>query len=317
MIYSRITGTGSYVPEKVLTNFDLEKIVDTSDEWIQTRSGIKERHIIAEDQTVSDMAEIASQRAIEMSGIDVGKIDLIIAATLTAEYACPSVACLIQDRLGLKNCPAFDINVGCSGFVYGLDIADQYIKNGKIKTVLFVASEALSKVTDWNDRSTCVLFGDGAGAVVIQADTKPGIRSTHIHADGSLNEMLIAPSPSYPFLGAPYIHMKGNELFKVAVTKLGDMVTQTLKENDIDGSDIDWLVPHQANLRIINAVAKRIKLPLEKTILTIHKYGNTSASSIGLALDDGVRSGKIKPGDTVLMEAFGAGLTWGSVLLDF
>ncbi len=317
MSYSKITGTGSYVPEKVLTNFDLEKMVDTSDEWITKRTGIKERYIIAEDQTVSDMAEIASRRAIEMAGIDVAKIDMIIAATFTGEYATPSVACVVQSRLGLKNCPAFDISVGCSGFIYGLDIADTYIKNGKAKTILFVAGEALSKITDWTDRSTCVLFGDGAGAVVIQADTKPGLRSSHIHADGSLYEMLYAPRHQYPFLGKPYVHMGGNELFKVAVKRLGEMVTKTLAENHITGDDIDWLVSHQANLRIINAVAKRISLSREKIILTIQKYGNTSASSIGLALDDGVRSGKIKPGDTVLMEAFGAGLTWGSVLLDF
>lgn len=317
MVYSRIIGIGSYLPEKVLTNFALEKMVDTTDKWIVERTGIKERHIIADDEKLTDMVEIAAKRAIDSAGIDKDKIDLIIVATITSDFITPSVACILQQSFGIKNCPAFDINAACSGFIYGLSIADQYIKNGLAKHVLLVAAEALSKITDWQDRSTSVLFGDGAGAVVLKADNKPGIRSTHLYADGSYQQLLYAKNALYGVNESPYIKMQGNELFKIAVIKLSEVVQEALDYNNIDISHIDWLVPHQANLRIIKAVAKRIKLPMERVILTIQEHGNTSAASVPLALDEGVRSGKINHGDTLVMEAFGAGLVWGSALVDY
>lgn len=315
MTYSKIVGTGSYVPDRVLTNADLEKIVDTTEEWIIQRTGMKERHIIAENQTLSDMATMAAKRAIEAAAIDKKDIDLVICGTIAGDYITPSVACLMQKNLELQSCPAFDMSAGCSGFMYGLSVADQYLKTGMAKTVLLVACEALSKLTDWTDRSTCVLFGDGAGAVILQRSDEPGIYSTEIGADGNYNQLLTVASPLYPKFGDPYVRMKGNELFKIAVTKLGDAATNMLKNNDMDVSHVDWLVPHQANLRIIKSVAKRIKLPMEKVMLTIQDHGNTSAASVPLALDAGVKSGKIKPGDVVLMDAFGAGLTWGAALV--
>ncbi|MCK4870285.1 MAG: ketoacyl-ACP synthase III [Gammaproteobacteria bacterium] len=316
MTFARIIGTGSYMPERILTNADLEQMVDTTDQWILDRTGIRERRIIAEDQKVSDLAEIAAKRALEASGTKAVDIDLVIVASATSELIFPSLACLIQQRLGIGDCPAFDINAACTGFIYQLDVANQFIKNGSAKNVLLVAAEGLSKVVDWDDRATCVLFSDGAGAVVLTADSKPGIRSTHIHADGTYSELLYAPSGRYGD-DPPHIRMKGNDVFKVAVTKLGAVVTEALQANNLVVDDIDWLVPHQANLRIIKATAKRIHLPMERVILTIEKQGNTSAASVPLALDTGVREGKIKAGDTVLMEAFGAGFTWGSALVDF
>ncbi len=317
MVYSRIIGIGSYLPEKVLTNFVLEKMVDTTNEWIVERTGIKQRHIIANNEKLTDMVEIVAKRAIENSGIGKNKIDLIIVATITSDFITPSAACILQQSLGIKNCPAFDINAACSGFIYGLSIADQYIKNGSAKHVLLVAAEALSKMTDWHDRSTCILFGDGAGAVVIGADNKPGVRSTHLYSDGRYHQLLYARSPLYKSNESPYIKMHGNELFKIAVIKLSEVVQEALDFNNIDISQVDWLVPHQANLRIIKAVAKRIKLPMERVILTIQEHGNTSAASVPLALDAGISSGKIKQGDTLVMEAFGAGLVWGSALVDY
>jgi 3-oxoacyl-[acyl-carrier-protein] synthase-3 len=317
MVYSRIIGVGSYLPEKILTNFALEKMVDTTNEWIVERTGIKQRHIIANNEKLTDMVEIAAKRAIENSGIDKAKIDLIIVATITSDFITPSAACILQQSLSIKNCPAFDINAACSGFIYGLSIADQYIKNGSAKHVLLVAAEALSKATDWYDRSTCVLFGDGAGAVILKADNKPGVRSTHLYSDGSYQQLLYAKSPLYKFNESPYIKMQGNELFKIAIIKLSEVVQEALDFNNIDISQVDWLVPHQANLRIIKAVAKRIRLPMERVILTIEEHGNTSAASVPLALDVGVASGKIKQGDTLVMEAFGAGLVWGSALVDY
>lgn len=317
MKYTRIIGTGSYVPEKILTNADLEKMVATSDEWIIQRTGMEERHIIADTETVSDMTEVAAKKALETAGVAKDKIDLIIVTTITGEFVSPSVACIIQQRLGINNCPAFDINAGCCGFVYGLDIANQYIKNGAAEYILLVAVDALSKLTNWQDRSTAILFGDGAGAAVLKADTNPGVYAASIYADGNYHELLTIPSPLYPFLGEPYFNMRGNELFKIAVMKMSESAQKILHDNDMDVSDVDWFIPHQANLRIIQAAVKRIKLPMEKVILTIEKYANTSASSVAIALDDGVRSGKIKAGDILLLEVFGAGLTWGSVLMRF
>lgn len=317
MTYARIIGTGSCVPEKVLTNADLEKIVDTSDEWIVARSGIKERRILAEHELPSDMMETAARRAVDAAGIDKDEIDLIVVATITFDYLAPSAACIIQQRLGIKSCPAFDVNAGCSGFVFGLNVVNQYIKSGASKCALLVASEALSKVTNWEDRSTCVLFGDGAGSVVLKADSQPGVYATNIYADGNYHEFLTIPNPLYPEIGKPYVHMRGNELFKIAINKLSESSLAILRDNNMDVGDVDWLVPHQANLRIIKAVAKKLNLPMDRVMLTIEKYGNTSASSLPLALDTGIREGKIKHGDTVLMEVFGAGLTWGSVLMKY
>jgi 3-oxoacyl-[acyl-carrier-protein] synthase-3 len=314
--YAKIIGTGSYLPSKILTNADFEKMVDTTDEWIFERVGIKSRHVLGPNEVASDMIERAASKAIEAADIDPNKIDLIIVATLTSEYITPSAACVLQKHLGIKGCPAFDINAACSGFIYGLDIAMQYIKSGAAKHVLLVASEALSAITDYTDRSTCVLFGDGAGAVVLQADNKPGVRYTKMYSDGSFLPLMYAPSSLY-FNQKPYLKMRGNELFKEAVIKLSDVIKETLTENDLTIDDIDWLVPHQANLRIITAAAKRVQLPMDKVILTIEDQGNTSSSSVPIALDVAVRDGRIKRGDTFLMEAFGAGIVWGSVLVDF
>jgi 3-oxoacyl-[acyl-carrier-protein] synthase III len=315
MIYTKIVGTGSYLPEKVLTNADLEKMVDTSDQWIMERTGIKKRHILAPGQLLSMMTEAAAKRAIDAAGISKDEIDLIIVATVSSEFVTPSAACILQQKLGIKKCPAFDISAACAGFIYGLNIADLYIKSKNAKCVLLVASEALSKLTDWTDRTTCVLFGDGAGAVVLKADNKPGLRSTHIHAEG-YNELLYAKSYLYNEKSA-YVEMKGNELFKLAVMKLSESVQEALDYNKIDSSKIDWLVPHQANLRIIIAMAKKLNLSMDRVILTVQEHGNTSAASVPLALDVGVRDGRIKRGDTILMEAFGAGLTWGAALIDY
>lgn len=317
MNFSRVIATGSSLPKKALTNFDLEKMVDTSDQWIFERSGIKERHILAENEKLSDMTVEAAKNAISAAGISINEIDMVIVATLTSELLSPSAACILQDRLGIKNRPAFDLNAACAGFIYGLSIADQYIKTGAAKCILLVASEAVSKVLDWRDRATCVLFGDGAGAVILKPDNKPGIRATHIIADGSYVPLLYVPSPLYTFNKPHYINMLGKEVFKIAVNKLSESFQKILDENNIDSSDITWLVPHQANLRIIQSLAKKINLSMEKVILTIEKHGNTSAASVPLAFDVGVRDGRIKRGDTLLMDAFGAGFTWGAALLDF
>jgi len=315
MVYTKIIGTGSYLPEKILTNADLEKIVETSDEWITERTGIKERHILDSSQVLSDMTEAAAKRAIEAAGINKDEIDLIIVATISSEFITPSAACILQQKLGIKSCPAFDISAACTGFIYGLNIADLYIKSRTAKCILLVASEALSKLTDWTDRSTCVLFGDGAGAVVLKADNHPGLRSTYICAE-SHHELLYAKSCLYVD-NSKYIEMKGNELFKLAVMKLSESVQKVLDQNKISSNEVDWLVPHQANLRIITAMSKKLNMPMERVILTIQEHGNTSAASVPLALDVGIRDGRIKRGDTVLMEAFGAGLTWGAALIDY
>lgn len=315
MIYTKIIGTGSYLPEKILTNADLEKIVDTSDEWITERSGIKKRHILSPNQVLSIMTEAASRKAIEAAEIDKNEIDLIIVATISSEFITPSAACVLQQKLGIKSCPAFDISAACAGFIYGLNIADLYIKSKTANCILLVASEALTKMTDWTDRSTCVLFGDGAGAVILKAANKPGVRSTHIHAEGN-HELLYAKSCLYGGK-QEYVQMKGNELFKPAVTKLSASIQETLDYNKISSSEIDWFVPHQANLRIIVAMAKKLNLSMDRVILTIQEHGNTSAASIPLALDVGIRDGRIKREDTILMDAFGAGLVWGAALVDY
>ena len=322
MIYSKITGTGSYLPEKVLTNKDLEKLIDTSDEWIQERTGIRERHIAAKGETTCDLALHASRHAIEMAGKANADIDLIILATTTADKIFPGTACLLQKRLDIHGCPAFDVQAVCTGFVYALGIADKFIRTGEAKCALVAGSETLSRILDWNDRSTCVLFGDGAGAVVLEAATEPGIMSTHLHADGSYEHLLHVPhgiSIGYEQLkaGEAYVYMEGNAVFKMAVNTLGQIVDEALEANKISKSDIDWLVPHQANSRIIEATARKLKMPMKQVVVTVAEHGNTSAASIPLALDVAVRDGRIRKGETLMFEAFGSGFTWGSALLKF
>ena len=322
MIYSRITGTGSYLPEKALTNADLEKIVDTSDEWITDRTGIKKRHIAADDQSTCDLALEASKNAIEAAGIKASDIDLIIVGTTTPDRIFPSTACLLQERLDIHGCAAFDMQAVCTGFVYALGTAEKFIRSGSVKCALVVGAETLSRIIDWKDRSTCVLFGDGAGAVILQASDEPGILSTHLHADGSYKELLTVPagiSENYKQFcnGEAKITMQGNEVFKMAVNTLGRIVDETLEANNMQKSDVDWLVPHQANIRIINATAKKLKMNMDHVVVTVEQHGNTSAASIPLALDAAVRDGRIQKGETLLLEAFGGGFTWGSALLKF
>lgn len=322
-IYSRIAGTGSYLPEKVVTNDDLAKVVDTSDEWIRTRTGIRERHVAADGQTTSDMGHQAALKAIEAAGIDVADIDLIVVGTTTPDYIFPSVACLIQQKLGIAGCAAFDVNAACSGFVFALSVADNFIRSGAARTALVVGSETLTRVVDWNDRTTCVLFGDGAGAVVLKADAQAGILSTHLHADGAKRDLLCCPvgvsvgfDNSLPNAGVR-ITMAGNEVFKHAVKALDSVVDETLEANGLDKSDLDWLIPHQANLRIIEATAKRLEMPMDRVVVTVDRHGNTSAASVPLALDEAVRSGRVQRGQLLLLEAFGGGFTWGSALLRY
>ncbi|MES9828896.1 MAG: beta-ketoacyl-ACP synthase III [Candidatus Thiodiazotropha sp.] len=322
MIYSRITGTGGYLPEKVLTNQDLEKIVDTTDQWIFDRTGIRKRHIAADDEFTCDLAEKAALNAIEMAGIDAGDIDLIVVATTTADQVFPSTACLLQARLGIRGPAAFDVQAVCTGFVYALGVADNFIRSGAAKRALVVGAETFSRIIDWSDRNTCVLFGDGAGAVVIEASDEPGIISTHLHADGAYESLLRVPtgiSRGYKEIlqGSAYVEMKGNEVFKVAVTTLGRIVDETLAANNMEKSDVDWLIPHQANIRIINATAKKLQTPMDHVVVTVDEHGNTSAASVPLALDVAVRDGRIKRGETILMEAFGGGFTWGSILAKY
>jgi len=321
---SRITGTGSYAPERVLTNFDLEKMVDTSDEWITERTGIKERRIAKDTEAASDLGLEASKMAIEMAGIKPRDIDMIIVATVTGDMPLPSTASILQDKLGAKNAAAFDLNAACSGFIYGLAVADSLIKTGSFKKVLLVGTEVLSKFTDWEDRATCVLFGDGAGAVILEpTDEDRGVMSFHLHSDGNLWELLYLPAGGSRNPASEetikdkshYIKMKGNETFKVAVRTLESLVVDTLKANRIKPSELNMLIPHQANLRIIQATANRLNLPMDKVLVNIDRYGNTSSASIPIALDEAVRGGKIRDGDYVLLEAFGGGLTWASALI--
>ncbi|MAX50536.1 MAG: 3-oxoacyl-ACP synthase [Methylophaga sp.] len=319
MMYSRIAGTGSYLPEKVLSNHDLESMVETSDQWIKERTGIKERHIAAENETTTDLAYQASLKAIEAAGINNDDIDLIIVATTTPTQIFPSTASLLQAKLNIAGCPAFDIQAVCTGFVYALTVADKFIKSGGVKNVLVVGAETISRIIDWTDRNTCVLFGDGAGAVVLQASEQPGIISTHIHSDGSFNRLLQVPTGPGSVVTdeSPYIDMQGNEVFKVAVKTLSSIVDETLEANQLDKSDIDWLIPHQANIRIIAATARKLQMSMDHVVVTVDKHGNTSAASIPLALDVAVRDGRIKRGETLLFEAFGGGFTWGSALIQY
>jgi len=317
-MYSRIIGTGSYLPEKVLTNFDLEKIVETSNDWIVSRSGIHERHIAADKELTSDLALQASLKAIEAAGISAEEIDLVVVATTSPDQIFPSTACILQDKLGIKNRgAAFDMQAVCGGFVYAMNTADLYIRGGQAKTALVVGAEVLSRILDWNDRSTCVLFGDGAGAVILQASETPGIIASKLHADGSHREMLKAEGNvrSGEVQGDPFIKMDGPSVFKFAVKVLSDVVDEVLAENKLVGSDISWLVPHQANIRIMEATAKKLGLSMDNVIVTVGTHGNTSAASIPLALDVAVRDGRIKAGQNIIMEAVGGGFTWGAVLI--
>ncbi|BCT67513.1 beta-ketoacyl-ACP synthase III [Nitrosospira sp. NRS527] len=319
MMYSRVIGTGSYLPEKILTNLDLEQMVDTSDEWIRSRTGIAQRHIATDSQMASDLALNASREAMKAAKIDAGEIDLIIVATTTPDVIFPSTACILQDKLGVKDCAAFDVQAVCSGFIYALATADMFIRAGKYRTALVVGAEVYSRILDWSDRSTCVLFGDGAGAVVLTRSDRPGIISSHLHADGSYKGILTAPgSFSHGKIqGNPFVMMEGNTVFKFAIKVLEDVVREALAENNLEVSDIDWLIPHQANIRIIISTAKKLGIPMEKVVATLDKHGNTSAASIPLALDVAVRDGRIQSGQHVLLEGVGGGFTWGAVLISW
>ena len=321
--YSRIVGTGSYLPEKVLTNADLEKMVDTNDEWIVSRSGIRERHIAADGETTGDLAVHAATRALEAAGMVGSEIELIVLGTTTPDLIFPSTACLLQHRLGANGCPAFDVNAACSGFIYALTVADQFIRSGAVKNALVVGAETLSRMVDWTDRGTCVLFGDGAGAVVLKADAEAGVISTHMHADGGKRDLLYNPAgvsvgfdTSLPNAGVKVL-MAGSDVFKYAVKALDSVVEETLAANGLDKHAIDWLIPHQANLRIIEATAKRLDMPMDRVIVTVDRTGNTSAGSVPLALDEAVRSGRVQRGQLLLLEAFGGGFTWGSALIRY
>lgn len=319
-VYSRISGTGSCLPERILTNKDLEALVDTSDQWIRDRTGITERRIAAEGQTTCDLAETAARAALEAAQLNPSDIDLLIVGTTTPDVVFPSTACLLQHRLGMGECGAFDVNAACTGFIYGLSVADQFIRAGTARRVLVVGAETLTRMVDWSDRSTCVLFGDGAGAAVLEADSEPGILSTHIHANGGYGDLLkVDVGVSRGFKAEPRgglaVYMSGNEVFKVAVNTLGRIVDETLEANQLVKGDLDWLIPHQANLRIIRATAKKLQMPMDQVIVTVDRHGNTSAASVPLALDEAVRSGRVKRGDKLLLEAFGGGFTWGSALV--
>ena len=318
MTYSKIIGTGAYLPQRIMTNTDLEKLVNTSDDWIQTRTGINTRHIAGEDESTCDMALQASIKAIDAAEISKDDIDLIVLATSTPDQTFPSTACLLQDRLEIRNrCPAFDIQAVCAGFVYALSVVDSFMKSGKVRHALVVGSECLSKILDWNDRTTCVLFGDGAGAVVLKEADEPGIINSVMHADGSFAEMLQVPCGISKPGDDPYIRMRGREVFKFAVLAMNKIVNETLQSTGISQQDIDWLIPHQANRRIISATSEKLGLPMSKVIMTVRDHGNTSAASIPLALDVGIRDGRIKQGEVLLFEAIGGGFAWGANLLRY
>ncbi len=324
MIYSRIIGTGSYLPAKVVTNLDLEKIMDTDDQWIRERTGIRERRVVVEGETTTTLAEHACRNALEAAAVDPGEIDLLVMGTTTPDLVFPSSACLIQKRLGLPDCGAMDVNAACSGFIYALSIADKFIRCGDAKKVLVCGAETLTSMVNWNKRDTAVLFGDGAGAVVLAASDEPGILSTHIHANGNHADLLnteVGVSRGFAGIekndGKPELLMKGNEVFKVAVRTLGRIVDETLEANNMDKSELDWLIPHQANLRIIVATAKKLEMDMDQVVISVDRHGNTSAASVPLALDEAVRDGRVKRGDMLLLEAFGGGFTWGSALIKY
>ena len=313
-------GTGSYLPEKVLTNHELAEMVDTSDEWIYERTGIRQRCIAAEGEYTSDLALHASLKALEAAGLDAHRLDLIVLATSTPDVVFPSSASILQEKLQIQGCGAFDVQAVCAGFAYALSVADQYIRAGTAKNVLVVGAETFSRILDWTDRRTCVLFGDGAGAVVLTASDTPGIHSTHIHADGRYQDLLCVPSgvsKQYDEMlkAQAFVQMDGQKVFKWAVKEMSALAIKTLEENGLSADDVDWMVPHQANIRIIEGVAKKADVPMERVIVTVHNHGNTSAASVPLALDVAIRDGRIQPGHNLLLEAFGGGFTWGSALI--
>ena len=317
---ARIAGTGSYLPKRAVTNDELEKTMDTSDEWIRERTGIERRHVVADDETTATIGTAAARRAIEAAGIEPDEIDLILVATTTPDKVFPSVACMIQRQLGALGGGAFDLQAACSGFIYGLDVAHRYIRTGGAETVLVIGAETLSRITDWTDRTTAVLFGDGAGAVLLQATEERGIVAAHIHADGTQEDLLHVPfgvSAGYAELQAQtaFIQMNGNAVFRKAVATLDSIARETIAGHGVGADEIDWFIPHQANLRIIKAAAKKLGMPMERVVVTVQEHANTSSASIPLALDIAVRDGRIQRGDLLLLEGFGAGFTWGSTLL--
>jgi 3-oxoacyl-[acyl-carrier-protein] synthase III len=320
-MYSQIAGTGSYLPEKVVTNHDLEHMMNTSDAWIRERTGIIRRHIVADSQSTVDLAEPAARAAIAAAGLSPADIDLIVFATCTPDCVFPNSGVLLQQRLGCFGCAAFSVEAACSGFVYALSVADKFVRAGESRHALVIGAETMSRITDWTDRGTAVLFADGAGAVVLKGGSEPGVLSTHLHADGSYKDLLYCPGGpgrrTDPLDASNAIHMAGSEVFKIAVINLGKAVEEALAANGLTHSAVDWLVPHQANIRIIQATARRLDLPMEKVIVTVQEHGNTSTASIPLALDVGVRDGRIKPGELLLLEAFGGGFTWGSALIRY
>jgi len=320
MTYSRIAGTGRYLPERILTNADLEKLVDTSDEWIRTRTGVERRHVCAEDQTTSNMCIAAARIAMDDAGVAPEDIDMVITGTTTPDLVFPNVSTIVQHQLGIPACTAFSLEAACAGFIYALTTADKFIKAGEAKCALVMGAECITKLVDWSDRNTCVLFGDGAGAAILKPSDEPGIISCHLGADGQYKDLLYYPvgvSKDLAAAGtdAARIMMTGNDVFKVAVKTLGKIATETLEDAGINKEELDWLVPHQANIRIIRAMAKRLDMPMEKVILTVQDHGNTSAASVPLALDVGIRDGRLKRGQLIMMEAFGGGFTWGSILM--
>ena len=322
MTYSRIAGTGRYLPERIMTNADLEKMVDTSDEWIRTRTGVERRHVAGEDELTSDLCVEAAKNAFESAGITAEDIDLIVVGTTSPDLIFPNIATIIQEKLGIHGCPAMALEAAWTGFIYALTTADKFVRLGDSKCALVIGAEIITKLIDWTDRTTCVLFGDGAGAVILEPSEEQGIISTHLGADGKYRDLLYYPvgvskDLAKAGVGDSRIIMQGNDVFKVAVKTLGKVATETLEANNISQDDLDWLIPHQANLRIIQATAKRLGLPMEKVIVTVQDHGNTSAASVPLALDVSVRDGRVKRGQLVLMEAFGGGFTWGSVLMRF
>jgi 3-oxoacyl-[acyl-carrier-protein] synthase-3 len=318
LIYSRIAGTGSYLPRKIITNHDLEKMVDTTDEWIRTRTGIERRHIAAEGETTVDLAEHAARRALEAAGVAPTEVDFIAFGTTTPDLVFPNCGTLLQKRLGCRGIPAFSLETACAGFMYALSIADKYIRCGEARRALVIGAETLSRITDWSDRATAVLFADGAGAVVLEPSDAPGVLSTHLHSDGEYKDLLYCGSGVSTGFGPKLaISMAGSEVFKIAVSKLGQVVDETLAANGLDRAALDWLVPHQANIRIIQATARKLDMPMERVIVTVQEHGNTSAASVPLALDEAVRDGRIRRGELLLLEAFGGGFTWGSALVRY
>jgi 3-oxoacyl-[acyl-carrier-protein] synthase-3 len=320
MKFSRIIGTGSYLPEKVLSNEELSKSVDTSDEWIRERTGIRQRHIVADGQYTSDLALNASIQALDAAGMHADDLDLIVLATSTPDVVFPSTASILQEKLNVRGCGAFDVQAVCAGFAYALSVADQFIKAGTCQNVLVIGAETFSRILDWTDRTTCVLFGDGAGAVVLTGGDKPGLHSTHIHADGRFQDLLHVPtgvSKQYNemFKAQAAVQMNGQKVFKWAVREMSALAIKTLEENSVSADDVDWMVPHQANIRIIEAVANKVGVPMERVVVTVQDHGNTSAASVPLALDTAVRDGRVQSGDKILLEAFGGGFTWGSALI--